>query len=557
MAKVLKLEQRLWSAADQLRANSNLKSSEYSQPVLGLIFLRFADAKFSKAEKELNITNVANGKKIKELTVDDYQARGVMYLPENARYSYLLGLPEEENIGRAINEAMKSVEEVNPDLKGVLPKTYTKIADDILIGLLKNFSEIPMDVEGDMFGKIYEYFLGNFAMAEGQGGGEFFTPTSLVKLIVEIIEPYKGKVFDPACGSGGMFVQSANFIDEHKRNGDSAEKNISIYGQEKTLETVHLCKMNLAVHGLSGDVKQANTMYEDVFKCNEQFDYVMANPPFNVTGVDKEKLKDDKRFSLGLPSLDNGNYLWIQLFYNSLNKKGRAGFVMASGAESSSNNSEKEIRKKIIKEKSVDVMIAVGNNMFYTVSLPCTLWFFDKDKKNTDRKEKVLFIDTRGIYRQIDRAHREFTPEQIEYITSIVRMYRGEDASDFLPYLERSSRILSKIEPSTTEEEKEIKDRLKIIERLREDWEQYFKKNKYENIDGLCKIADISTIEDQGCSLNPGQYVGVKSKKIDDYNFIEKVINLNNELEVLNNESKKIEKNIENNLKEIIGDYEL
>lgn len=196
MAKVLKLEQRLWSAADQLRANSNLKSSEYSQPVLGLIFLRFADAKFSKAEKELNITNVANGKKIKELTVDDYQARGVMYLPENARYSYLLGLPEEENIGRAINEAMKSVEEVNPDLKGVLPKTYTKIADDILIGLLKNFSEIPMDVEGDMFGKIYEYFLGNFAMAEGQGGGEFFTPTSLVKLIVEIIEPYKGKVFD-------------------------------------------------------------------------------------------------------------------------------------------------------------------------------------------------------------------------------------------------------------------------------------------------------------------------------------------------------------------------
>jgi len=397
MAKVLKLEQRLWSAADQLRANSNLKSSEYSQPVLGLIFLRFADAKFSKAEKELNITNVANGKKIKELTVDDYQARGVMYLPENARYSYLLGLPEEENIGRAINEAMKSVEEVNPDLKGILPKTYTKIADDILIGLLKNFSEIPMDVEGDMFGKIYEYFLGNFAMAEGQGGGEFFTPTSLVKLIVEIIEPYKGKVFDPACGSGGMFVQSANFIDEHKRNGDSAEKNISIYGQEKTLETVHLCKMNLAVHGLSGDVKQANTMYEDVFKCNEQFDYVMANPPFNVTGVDKEKLKDDKRFSLGLPSLDNGNYLWIQLFYNSLNKKGRAGFVMASGAESSSNNSEKEIRKKIIKEKSVDVMIAVGNNMFYTVSLPCTLWFFDKDKKIQIEKKKYYLL-IREVY---------------------------------------------------------------------------------------------------------------------------------------------------------------
>ena len=329
MAKVLKLEQRLWSAADQLRANSNLKSSEYSQPVLGLIFLRFADAKFSKAEKELNITNIANGKKIKELTVDDYQARGVMYLPENARYSYLLGLPEEENIGRAINEAMKSVEEVNPDLKGVLPKTYTKIADDILIGLLKNFSEIPMDVEGDMFGKIYEYFLGNFAMAEGQGGGEFFTPTSLVKLIVEIIEPYKGKVFDPACGSGGMFVQSANFIDEHKKNGDSAEKNISIYGQEKTLETVHLCKMNMAVHGLSGDVKQANTMYEDVFKCNGQFDYVMANPPFNVDGVDKEKLKDDKsRKSVVLISESNRDYPPIILHKDDIGCLCVAGKVM-------------------------------------------------------------------------------------------------------------------------------------------------------------------------------------------------------------------------------------
>ncbi len=551
MAKVLKLEQRLWSAADQLRANSNLKSSEYSQPVLGLIFLRFADAKFSKAEKELNITNIANGKKIKELTVDDYQARGVMYLPENARYSYLLGLPEEENIGRAINEAMKSVEEVNPDLKGVLPKTYTKIADDILIGLLKNFSEIPMDVEGDMFGKIYEYFLGNFAMAEGQGGGEFFTPTSLVKLIVEIIEPYKGKVFDPACGSGGMFVQSANFIDEHKKNGDSAEKNISIYGQEKTLETVHLCKMNMAVHGLSGDVKQANTMYEDVFKCNGQFDYVMANPPFNVDGVDKEKLKDDKRFPLGLPNVDNANYLWIQIFNSSLNEKGRAGFVMANSA-SDARSSELEIRKKLINDHVVDVMIAIGSNFFYTVTLSCTLWFLDRDKKNTDRKDKILFIDARDIFRQIDRAHREFTSEQVEYIASIVRAYRGEDVSDFLPFLERCSLILSKTEALTPEESREIADRLRIIEKIKCEWQEHFKNNKYKDVIGLCKVENLAEIERQGWSLNAGQYIGIKSKKNEGYDFKERLQDLNLELIDLQESAKNIENQIQTNIQKLI-----
>ncbi|MDI6707431.1 MAG: class I SAM-dependent DNA methyltransferase, partial [Bacillota bacterium] len=314
------IEKKLWTAADQLRANSKLKASEYSVPVLGLIFLRFADQRFSVAEKDLAEKARAAGSR-RAIGKADYQARGVMYLPEQARYSYLLKLPEGENIGKAVNEAMKAIEAENEDLKDVLPKTYTRLDNDTLIALLKIFSEIPMDMEGDVFGNVYEYFLGEFARSEGQRGGEFYTPTSLVKLIVEVIEPYKGRILDPACGSGGMFVQSARFVQNHKKNPSSE---ISIYGQEKVAETVRLCKMNLAVHGLSGDIRQANTYYENVHNCLNRFDFVMANPPFNVDGVDKEKIKDDPRYPFGLPTNDNANYIWIQEFYSALNDKGRA-----------------------------------------------------------------------------------------------------------------------------------------------------------------------------------------------------------------------------------------
>jgi type I restriction enzyme M protein len=500
------LEQRLWDTADQLRANSHLKASEYSQPVLGLIFLRFADYKFSRVDEELTQVEKTGVSVIRDRKrgPEYYQAKGVMYLPEKSRYSYLLNLPESENMGKAINEAMKEIEEYNPDLKGILPKTYTQISDDILVSVLKNFSEIPMDVEGDMFGRIYEYFLGKFAMSEGQKGGEFFTPTSLVKLIVEVIEPYKGKVYDPACGSGGMFVQSANFIKEHKRNGDSPEKNISIYGQEKTLETVHLCKMNLAVHGLSGDVKQGNTFYEDIHKCMGKFDFVMANPPFNVHGVDHEKIKDDPRFKQGIPSSDNGNYLWIEIFYNALNEKGRAGFVMANSA-SDARNSEMEIRKKIVEDNAADVMIAVGPNFFYTVTLPCSLWFFDKGKKKTDRKDNVLFIDARNIFHQIDRAHRDFTQEQINRIAGIVRSYRGEEGAE-----------------------------------------------KYSDIKGLCRVATIKEIREQGYSLNPGRYVGVAEKEDDGVDFKERLAELNQELNSLNLEAHKLEKVIDKDVQNLL-----
>ncbi len=364
----------------------------------------------------------------------------------------MLSLPEGADIGKAINEAMKAIETENEDLKDVLPKTYNALEKNLLVSLLKNFSAIPMNIEGDAFGKIYEYFLGNFAMSEGQKGGEFFTPTSIVKLIVEIIEPYHGRILDPACGSGGMFVQSAAFVEHHRKSVNE----ISVYGQEKVAETIRLCKMNLAVHGLSGDIRQAVTYYEDLHKSVGKFDFVMANPPFNVDKVDKERIKDDPRYPFGLPKADNANYLWIQLFYSALNETGRAGFVMANSA-GDARGSELDIRRKLLKSGAVDVMVSVGSNFFYTVTLPCTLWFLDKGKAKTDRKEKVLFIDARHIFTQIDRAHREFTPEQIEFISNIVRLYRGEKAET-----DAGSGELMK---------------------------ESFPKGKYADVLGLCKVA--------------------------------------------------------------------
>jgi len=419
------VEKRLWEAADELRANSKLKSSEYSVPVLGLIFLRYADHKFTQAERELAASQESSRRR-RTIGKLDYQARGVMYLLDTARFSKLLQMPEGTDIGGAINDAMKAIEDENEELKAgnVLPKNYKSLGDDILLELLKTLDSVPMDVEGDAFGKIYEYFLGKFAMSESQKGGEFFTPTAVVKLIVEVIEPFHGRIFDPACGSGGMFVQSAALVEKRKKTNPNNE--ISIYVQEKTGETVRLCRMNLAVHGLSRDIRQGNTYYEDIHQSVGKFNFVMANPPFNVDKVDKEKMKGDRRFqAFGMPKADNANYLWIQLFYSTLNETGRAGFVMANSA-SDARGSELELRKQLIQAGAVDVMIAVGSNFFYTVTLPCTLWFLDRSKVKTPRKEKVLFIDARHIYRQIDRAHREFTGEQIEFLANIVRLYRGE-----------------------------------------------------------------------------------------------------------------------------------
>jgi len=506
------IEKRLWDAADELRANSKLKASEYSVPVLGLIFLRYADHKFGLAEKELE----GKGTGRKKIGKSDYQALGVLYLPDEARFNNLLNLPEGENIGKAINEAMKAVEADNPDLKDVLPKSYNRLDNSTLVELLKLMASIHMDIKGDAFGKIYEYFLGNFAMSEGQKGGEFFTPTSIVRLIVNIIEPFHGRIFDPACGSGGMFVQSARFVGEHKRN-PSAE--ISVYGEERVSETVRLCKMNLAVHGLAGDIRMGNTYYEDLHTSPGKFDFVMANPPFNVNRVDKERLKDDPRFPFGMPRVDNANYLWIQIFYSTLNKNGRAGFVMANSA-SDARASELDIRQKLIIDRAVDVMVAVGSNFFYTVTLPCTLFFLDRGKKGADRKDKVLFIDARHIFRQIDRAHRDFTPQQIEFLANIVRLYRGE----------------------------ETENRHKSAEML----EEKFQDRRYVDVPGLCKVATIDEIKVQGWSLNPGRYVGVADSEEDDFDFKERLEGLNDELEVLNAEARELEERIAKNVVKLL-----
>jgi len=390
------LEKRLWDAADQFRANSGLKSQEYSAPVLGLIFLRFAEARFSKqrAKLEKSASSSRRGNRLEEPAA--YHAEGILYLPTEARFEHLLSLPEAQNIGAKINAAMRDIEKLNPQLAGVLPKTYNLFTSTLLKELLKKVSEIPASLDYDAFGRIYEYFLGEFAMSEGQGGGEFYTPVSIVRLLTEVIEPYHGRILDPACGSGGMFVSSARFVAEHKKN---PARELSIHGVEKTDETGRLCRLNLAVHGLEGDIRhggQINSYYDDPHNAVGRFDFVMANPPFNVNAVDKERLKDSigpgRRFPFGLPRTDNANYLWIQIFYSSLNQKGRAGFVMANSA-SDARSSEEELRRRLIESKAVDVIVAVGPNLFYTVTLPVTLWFLDRSKANSAR----CCLLTRGI----------------------------------------------------------------------------------------------------------------------------------------------------------------
>ena len=437
---------------------------------------------------------------------------------------------------------MRAIEKENPDLADVLPKSYHILESRTLATLLKTMASISMDKGGDTFGLIYEYFLGKFAMSEGQKGGEFYTPTAIVRLIVEILEPYHGRIFDPACGSGGMFIQSARFVEEHRKN-PTAE--ISVHGQERVTDTSRLARLNLAVHGLSGEIKQGNTYYEDLQDSVGRFDFVMANPPFNVSKIDKERLAGDPRYPFGIPRTDNGNYLWIQHFHSALNPKGRAGFVMANSA-ADARASEQEIREKLIRSGDVDVMVSIGPNFFYTVTLPCTLWFFDKGKSKIDNqkssignlKDTVLFIDARHIFRQLDRAHRDFTPAQIEFIANLVRLYRGQPC-EFHHGSEAKLRealrshdtpVVGPQQPTTA-----------VSSLL------------YRDIPGLCKAATLQEIEAQGWSLNPGRYVGVaKGEDLSDEDFKEKLEALNEELEVLNAEARELEARIAENVTELV-----
>lgn len=523
------LEKRLWDAADQFRANSGLKAQEYSGPILGLIFLRFAEVRFSAQRKNLEKASASSrrGSRVDEPAA--YHADNVLYLAPEARFDYLLTLPEAANIGAKVNAAMREIEKHNQQLAGVLPKTFNLFTSTLLKDLLKKISEIPATLDFDAFGRIYEYFLGEFAMSEGQGGGEFYTPASIVQLLTQVIEPYHGRILDPACGSGGMFVQSARFVAEHHKN-PAAE--LAICGIEKTDETGRLARLNLAVHGLEGDIRHGghiNSYYDDPHAATDKFDFVLANPPFNVNAVDKERLTDmvgaGRRFPFGLPRSDNANYLWIQLFYSSLNAKGRAGFVMANSA-SDARSSEQELRQKLIEAQAVDVMMAVGPNMFYTVTLPCTLWFLDRGKAKTKRADTVLFIDARNIYRQVDKAHRDWTSAQIGFVANLVRLYRGE-------------------KPDLTMGGEETAAKLAEV---------FGKKPSYADIPGLCKAATIAEIEAQGWSLNPGRYVGVvPGEEVSDVDFKTQFEALNEELVGLNAQARELEKTIAANVAGILG----
>lgn len=441
------LEDQLGKSADDLRANSDLASSEYDTPVLGLIFLKFVDATFQQHLPAIEAEYERLKGSRREKSIEDIALELCgFYLPENARYNYLLGLPEDADIAQALKDAMTAIEQYKPELEGVLPKdeyfalTRNPLNTGLPNRLLKNFANIPSDADGDLFGQIYEYFLGRFALAEGQGGGEFFTPTSVVRLMVEIIEPHGGSVFDPACGSGGMFVQSAHFIEEHRKaiKEDQGELDLFVCGQEKKLATVKLAKMNLAINGLRGEIHQAISYYEDPANSLGSFDYVLANPPFNVDEVLYNGIKDDPRFNTyGIPrrktkskgnaeeeTVPNANYLWISLFASSLKERGRAALVMANSA-SDARHSEADIRRELIDQNLIYGMLTLPSNMFYTVTLPATLWFFDKGKSARGLDDRILFIDARNVFTQIDRAHREFSAEQIQNLATISRLYCG------------------------------------------------------------------------------------------------------------------------------------
>lgn len=596
------LEDSLWQAADNLRANSNLKSSEYATPVLGLIFLRFASIRYDRIKPEIEKELKAQkNRRIQQTEAEIAIAKCGFYLPDDAKYDYLLNLPEETDIAMAIKHAMEQIEQYKPELQDSLPKDeyfklYTKEDRSIPKSLLKIFANIPEDAGGDVFGKVYEYFLAEFALAEGQGGGEFFTPTSVVRLMVEVIEPYRGTIFDPACGSGGMFVQSSYFVDRRREElHDTDTKDLMVYGAEKTSDTVKLARMNLAVNGLRGEIRPANSYYEDPYNCYGRFDYVMANPPFNVDDVNLDRIKDQPRFNeYGIPqnktksskkgkakdvkTVPNANYLWISLFATSLRPKGRAALVMANSA-SDARNSEAEIRKKLIQSGVIDGMLTLPKNMFYTVTLPATLWFFDKGNAGTEHR--ILFVDARNIFRQVTRALREFTEEHIQNIAMIFRLFRGEkdrfqslvkkyrdEAVVFKKKAHEQQAIVEEIRGRKPEEEKELKRWEKLLEaqerkhkdlhdrmlyfNAQADWLlERFPKGEYEDVTGLCKAATLAEIEEQDWSLNPGRYVGVVIEEdgLTEEEFLAEMVSRHAQLDSLNVEANRLSKLIDRNIK--------
>jgi type I restriction enzyme M protein len=422
------LEASLWEAADHLRANSKLTSSEYCMPVLGVIFLRHATHRYDAARQAIEAEQAAGKMPKRALVQADFLKRRALMLPEQARFDAILKLPKGTHLGAALIAAMDAIEARFDALKAQLPKEYDRFDNDLLEELLRTFDREELRAaSGDIFGRIYEYFLMKFAMQGAQDKGEFFTPPSLVQMIVNVIEPDHGIVFDPACGSGGMFVQSSHFIEQR---GEDTRHRVTFYGQEKTATTIRLARMNLAVHGLEGNIREANTFYQDEHDLFGKCDFVMANPPFNVDMVDADKVRDDRRLPFGLPGVNkakkvsNGNYLWISYFHSYLGPQGRAGFVMSSQA-SSAGHGEAEVRRKLVETGDVDVMIAIRPNFFYTRTMPCELWHLDKGKP-AERRDQVLMIDARHVYRKLTRKVYDFSPEQLANLTAIVWLYRGQ-----------------------------------------------------------------------------------------------------------------------------------
>lgn len=615
-----KLEADLWESADLLRADSKLTSNQYCMPVLGLLFLRYAYGRFKRVETEILKNRPSRGGRVLPVEPSDFVSKSALFLPKEAQFDYLVNLPANiasaklknahgqslNSLGEVVNNAMELVEAQSEKLKGVLPKTYTDFKDELLAELLRTFNNNALDdVGGDVMGRIYEYFLSKFAKNIASDDGVFFTPKSLVKMIVNVLEPTYGVLLDPACGSGGMFVQTGDFVNA---SGMASNETMTFYGQEKVEYNAQLCLMNMAVHGLTGVVKSgdgANSFYHDVHNLAGKCDYIMANPPFNVDKVKSESCQSAGRLPFGLPSVNknkevgNGNYLWISYFYSYLNETGRAGFVMAASA-TDSQSKDKDIREKLVATGHVDCMISVGNNFFYTKSLPCTLWFFDKSKKKKIQ-DKVLFIDARNYYTVVDRTLNEWNEWQLKNLNAIVWLYRGEmDKYEYLlveysnallayadsiedkqleKILRKSAKIAKKFEELKKHRETlralaknavETADK-KSKKKTQEEWDarlaeldeiigvakeanwlkEKFGDGKYKDILGLCKIASRAEIAEKNYSLTPGAYVGVAPVEDDGVDFADRMAEIHQELLKLQDESNALMKTISKNMKEL------
>lgn len=568
-----KLKDDLWHSADMLRAGAHLAANKYGQPILGLIFLRYADILFKQHKPAIDAEyNRLKGsraeKSIKEVAIE----KCGFYLPECAYYDFINNAPDDANKATLVKKAMEEIEKENDRMEGVLPKeVYGQLVPEeepeLLSKIIRIFKNIPENIEIDLFGEIYEYFLGNFALNEGKDGGTFYTPASVVRYMVEVLKPEVGnKLFlDPACGSGGMFVQAARYMHKHNATNEDMMK-FMCYGVEKDPDTVKLAKMNLLLHNVRGDVREANSYYSDPHDAVGRFDYVMANPPFNVDEVVYDKVKDDPRFKpYGVPknkskstkkdkdkkeTVPNANYLWISYFATALNENGRSALVMANSA-SDAGNSELDIRKNLVESGVIKQMITLPSNMFTSVTLPATLWFFDKAKEH---KDEILFIDARNVFTQIDRAHRKFSEEQIKNLGIITRLYEGE-TEEFANLIKEYETRKANAPETSDEEDNPPKN----YWQANIDWlKERFPEGKYKDVIGLCKVAKLEGedgIKDQDYSLNPGRYVGVviEDDGMTEEEFKDKIKLLKEEYSNLSNGTNKLENDIYGNLNELLG----